>query len=352
MTSFSAEPSKNMNASTMKLSAVSSQENKSLKHKRRLCKIHGCERIVKSQGLCQRHGAKPRACKMDGCSKQAQGNFDGMCKSHFKASKADSDPMPAQSKDMEKSQSPPPSGTSVYDRIIPESIAWCPRVGTPMPLIAHLKAGFDTGKPLAWHRNEERRARGHWPVTSPATQLEGWERELVWTEILILTGNSQTSFRHLARAWGRDKGFQTVLAQFICERKGATERKPKVRPLGQLPSCVEITHSNNAAAGTGNDQFNEEGTTTSASVASAEGADYDAWDETYYSEFKNQNQLNRNEELAEDLFQFQQPTRQNNRFASFEFDSAMLAEIDRDAEAIISSSDDEEDENDQKKQAV
>eukprot|EP00977_Amphora_coffeiformis_P006386 scaffold1361_cov165-Amphora_coffeaeformis.AAC.8 len=336
--------------------SLSSQENTALKHKRRFCKINGCERIVKSQGLCQRHGAKPRKCKMEGCSKQAQGNFDGMCKSHFKASKADPNPTSGQDKEIAKSQPPPPSGDSVYDRIIPHSIAWCPRVGTPMPLIAHLKAGFDAGKPLAWHRNEERRARGMWPVTSPATQLEGWERELVWTEILILTGNSQTSFRHLARAWGRDKGFQTVLAQFICERKGITERKPKVRPLGQLPSCVEITHSSNINnAGANGEQFHEEGTSGSASVASAEGAGFEAWGESYYDEFKNQNQMNRNEELAADLFQFQQPARQQqqqNRFASFEFDSAMLAEMDRDAEAIISSSDDEEEERDQKRQAV
>lgn len=338
----------------MKVSVVSGQENKSLKHRRRFCKVHGCERIVKSQGLCQRHGAKPRKCKMEGCSKQAQGNFDGMCKSHFKASKADSDPLPGQqAKEMEKSQPPPPpSGESVYDRIIPQSIAWSPRVGTPMPLVSHLKTGFDAGKPLAWHRNEERRARGHWPVTSPATQLEGWERELVWTEILILTGNSQTSFRHLARAWGRDKGFQTVLAQFICERKGVTERKHKVRPIGQLPSCVEITHTSSAAAADADDdQLQEEGTTTSASDASGEGAGCnDVWDESYYDEFNNRNQLNRHEELAADLFQFQQPAQQN-RFASFEFDSAMLAEIDRDAEAIISGSDDEE-ENDRKKEAV
>ena len=342
-----------MKSSAMKLS-LGSQENKSLKHKRRFCKINGCERIVKSQGLCQRHGAKPRKCKMDGCSKQAQGNFDGMCKSHFKASKADPSSVLGQTKEIVKSQPPPPLGDSVYDRIIPESIAWCPRVGSPMPLIAHLKDGFDAGKPLAWHRNEERRARGQWPVTSPATQLEGWERELVWTEILILTGNSQTSFRHLARAWGRDKGFQTVLAQFICERKGVTGRKPKVRSLGELPSCVEITHSSNNV-GTNGEQFHEEGTSTSdASVATAEGAGFDTWGESYYDEFKNQNQLHRNEEMAADLFQFQQPARQEqqqNRFASFEFDSAMLADIDRDAEAIISSSDDDE-ERDQKRQAV
>ena len=48
-----------------------------VKHKRRFCKVEGCERIVKSQGLCQRHGAKPRLCKVKDCTKQAQGNFDG-----------------------------------------------------------------------------------------------------------------------------------------------------------------------------------------------------------------------------------------------------------------------------------
>ena len=48
-----------------------------VKHKRRFCRIEGCERIVKSQGLCQRHGAKPRLCKVIDCTKQAQGNFDG-----------------------------------------------------------------------------------------------------------------------------------------------------------------------------------------------------------------------------------------------------------------------------------
>ena len=78
-----------------------------------------------------------------------------------------------------------------------------------MPLIAHLKQGFeDPNQPPAWHRNEERRARGLFPVHNPATQLESWERELVWTEILLLTGNPDSSFRHLARAWGRDKGFR------------------------------------------------------------------------------------------------------------------------------------------------
>ena len=61
-------------------SAMNSIDNmatkqKQLKHKRRYCRHPGCSSIVKSQGLCQRHGAKPRLCKVQGCKKQAQGNF-------------------------------------------------------------------------------------------------------------------------------------------------------------------------------------------------------------------------------------------------------------------------------------
>jgi len=51
----------------------------STRHKRRFCKKDGCSRIVKSQGLCQGHGAKPKLCRVEGCTKQAQGNFDRMC---------------------------------------------------------------------------------------------------------------------------------------------------------------------------------------------------------------------------------------------------------------------------------
>jgi hypothetical protein len=58
---------------------ISSCIQRQLKHKRRFCRIHECGKIVKSQGLCQRHGAKTKKCKMDHCPKQAQGNFGGMC---------------------------------------------------------------------------------------------------------------------------------------------------------------------------------------------------------------------------------------------------------------------------------
>lgn len=54
--------------------------------KRRLCRYPGCTKVIKSQGHCQRHGAKAKRCKVEGCEKQAQGTHDGMCKRHWKAS--------------------------------------------------------------------------------------------------------------------------------------------------------------------------------------------------------------------------------------------------------------------------
>jgi hypothetical protein len=214
--------------------------NKNLKHKRRYCRSEGCSRIVKSQGLCQRHGAKPRTCKVDGCEKQAQGNFDRMCKSHFKALKRVETPLPV----VNTLNAPPaPAGISIYDNVLPKSISFLPDTEEEeMPLIRHLKQGFEGGKPPAWHRNEERVARGMFPVSNPATQLEGWERELVWMEILVLTGAPNASFRHLARAWGRDKGFHMVLAQFICERQGDVERKKRLgeRELQQKQQLARV----------------------------------------------------------------------------------------------------------------
>ncbi|GAX17831.1 hypothetical protein FisN_18Hh031 [Fistulifera solaris] len=197
-------------------------DNKPIKHKRRYCRSEGCTNIVKSQGLCQRHGAKPRMCKVEQCSKQAQGNFDGMCKSHFKALKR---VIPVEAA-ATTTATRPTGRSSVYDTILPASMMWNPESGTPMPLVEHLACGFQD-QPPAWHRNEERLARGLPPVHNIATQLEAWEKELVWTEILLLTGNPESSFRHLARGWGRDKGFHTVLAQSICERRGNVERKKK-----------------------------------------------------------------------------------------------------------------------------
>jgi len=71
--------SSSSSASAAAAAADNNHKNPNKQHKRRFCRAQGCTRIVKSQGLCQGHGAKPRGCKVTGCSKQAQGNFDGMC---------------------------------------------------------------------------------------------------------------------------------------------------------------------------------------------------------------------------------------------------------------------------------
>jgi hypothetical protein len=52
--------------------------------RKRTCRHPGCTKVIKSQGHCQRHGAKAKRCRVDGCDKQAQGTHEGMCKRHFK----------------------------------------------------------------------------------------------------------------------------------------------------------------------------------------------------------------------------------------------------------------------------
>lgn len=41
---------------------------------KRLCRFPGCTKTIKSQGHCQRHGARSKRCRVDGCEKQAQGS--------------------------------------------------------------------------------------------------------------------------------------------------------------------------------------------------------------------------------------------------------------------------------------
>jgi hypothetical protein len=59
-------------------------DNSATPKKKRLCRYPDCTRVIKSQGHCQRHGAKAKRCKVEGCDKQAQGTHDGMCKRHWK----------------------------------------------------------------------------------------------------------------------------------------------------------------------------------------------------------------------------------------------------------------------------
>ena len=290
--------------STVTCTTITPNNTMFLKHKRRYCRVEGCNSIVKSQGLCQRHGAKPKTCKVEGCTKQAQGNFDKMCKAHFKAMKRMTTPIPK----VENTETPPPAqGSSVYDEILPKSLNFVDEDTRKMPLIVHLKDGFDTLKPPAWHRNEERRARGMFPIDNPAAQLEGWERELVWMEILVLTGVPGASFRHLARAWGRDKGFHMVLAQFICERHGDVERKKrhgernrnKIGDSGacrgsnkkkrQKPNAKELSNQNNKIEIDNNNSNSEY---NNGDIGA------NVWDPSLYGD------VDTNEALAAEIFDF------------------------------------------------
>ena len=227
--------------SSKKVSATASVSSDSqdqlVKHKRRYCKMEGCDRIVKSQGLCQRHGAKPRKCRIPDCPKQAQGNFDGMCKGHFRAAvskKKDEEESPDQSKER---QGPI---VSVLERIIPESVTWTNRTGTSMPLISHLKEGFEISRKVAWHRNDERRIRGLPTVSSTSEQFEDWETELVFAETLALSGTSHMAFRYLAFAWGREEGFHSAIVQAQCRKKNSLQKTASM--LGAQPRTSEAAH--------------------------------------------------------------------------------------------------------------
>lgn len=245
------------------------------KHKRRFCRIEGCDRIVKSQGLCQRHGAKPCKCKVPGCGKQAQGNFGGMCKAHFRqggddnvqdgspgitkgkptfdhqgvtteaglypvvlpqpAAAVASPPSPLSSSDATASQShmiDKKTGNdqfhprvlsyhpnSAYALAIPASIAWEPQTNggsgtTVMPLLACLQKG-QSGKPAGWHRVEERAAR-NLSASAAGDVLEPWELELLFIEILILTGQGRAAFTNLAHAWAQPDGFHLNIGRQVC----------------------------------------------------------------------------------------------------------------------------------------
>lgn len=219
-----------------------------LAKKKRLCRYPGCTKVIKSQGHCQRHGAKAKRCKVESCEKQAQGTHDGMCKRHWKATNFPDEIT-------NKGVTPPePEGESVYDSILPMSIAYRPvqlKAIVPvsvedaskhdlldppaappgfqtMPLVAHLKEGTIAGKPAGWHRNAERRARGMFPVKGLSVQLEPWERQLAMIEIMLLSGGTpHANHAELAVAWGREKGFHHVLANSVCERRGEVERKKR-----------------------------------------------------------------------------------------------------------------------------
>ena len=110
--------------------------------RKRLCRFPGCERVIKSQGHCQRHGARAKRCRYPGgCERQAQGTHEGMCKRHWRIvqnqNKSPNEIIPPHSNTIRLSAPPPPSGISVYEFILPNSIAYRP---TPQQIFSVLAA--------------------------------------------------------------------------------------------------------------------------------------------------------------------------------------------------------------------
>ena len=108
-------------------------------------------------------------------------------------------------------------GTSVYDTILPTSVGFFTSASAPdatrtMPLAECIQQGYATGKTFSWHRSEERRARGLPTLLDPTTALDGWEQELAWMEVLLLSGSSAETLSQWAHSWGRDSGFHVTLS--------------------------------------------------------------------------------------------------------------------------------------------
>lgn len=264
-----------------------------VKHKRRYCKTTGCTRIVKSQGLCQRHGAVAKKCMITGCTKQAQGNFSGMCSKynyveyslfvfflesshdltfcfsvcflvstppelHYNITQSGVPSFANKNVATLPAAPPPPlprpqpgavgGVDSVYDTVLPMSVGFIKPANDDdgsssiMPLVRHFLEG--AGKPPAWHRTEERMARGLPPVEA-STALEDWERVLLWMEILLLSGSSIEAFSRFAAAWGQEEGFQLVLSQVLgggtsaAAPVAATQPQPAAAAAGAVLSNAQ-----------------------------------------------------------------------------------------------------------------
>mmetsp|Transcript_34552 Transcript_34552/g.75638 ORF Transcript_34552/g.75638 Transcript_34552/m.75638 type:complete len:224 (-) Transcript_34552:76-747(-) len=194
----------------------------------RRCQYPGCEKAVKSRGLCQGHGGQSKPCKIENCEKQAQGGRMGMCFRHWKATTTSNSPHelalshlaePAE----EHYNSARANLPSVYDNVIPSSITWkIDRASSPMSLVSFLTSNFKLGR--GWHRNQEWAARGDLMVGSLSMHLQAWEKQLVMLETALLAGIRNAPYRELAHAWGKHLGFHSDLVTTICKRKGDLDR--------------------------------------------------------------------------------------------------------------------------------
>ena len=108
--------------------------------------------------------------------------------------------------------------TSVLERILPTSVGW--KGGETMPLAVFLEDGYNQQAPFGWHRQLEQICCNK-PVTSVDSDFAPWEMDLLFSEILLLTGYHLDYSVFLAQAWGRANGFHTDLALSICAKQAA-----------------------------------------------------------------------------------------------------------------------------------
>ena len=171
------------------LAAADGSESSPPAKRKRICKFPGCDKSVKSQGHCQRHGAKAKRCKIHDCPNQAQGSHKGHCKRHYRelfSSPSTQKYSPRKkTQEIESLRTCDPIGVSVYDNIIPSSFAWkmegddinkSPKKGLKLdggtinpdesaidtefiPILQHLvdNEALDFG----WHRTAERLSQGN-----------------------------------------------------------------------------------------------------------------------------------------------------------------------------------------------
>ena len=194
---------------TMHSCTVNSVSCHAKKYKRRFCRVPDCQRTVKSQGLCQRHGAKPCKCKVAGCEKQAQGSFMGMCKAHFRQVKLQEsneavNSSPPAISEKAKSVGAPKVSSAVETKppILGKSI---PSVPT-MTLFETIKRGYINQKGAGWRRMEERVIRGFAKIPVEDA-FESWELELLSLDVVAMQMTSEEALKYLSYAWGRNEDF-------------------------------------------------------------------------------------------------------------------------------------------------
>ena len=108
--------------------------------------------------------------------------------------------------------------TSVCERILPTSLGW--KGGAMMPLAVFLEDGYKQQAPFGWHRQLEQICRNK-DITTVDSDFAPWEMDLLFSEILLLTGYHLDYSVFLAHAWGRENGFHTDLALSICAKRAA-----------------------------------------------------------------------------------------------------------------------------------